>query len=92
MNSADLANIIADKHGIPKADAKSIVGDIFAAIVDAAKRGEETSVHGFGKFSPKHRPAREGRNPANGKAVQIAASMKLTFATAKAVKDALNPG
>ncbi|MGE0774902.1 MAG: HU family DNA-binding protein, partial [Sphingomonadaceae bacterium] len=32
----------------------------------------------------------EGRNPANGETIQIAASKKLTFAPAKAVKDKLN--
>jgi len=35
-------------------------------------------------------PAREGRNPATGEAMKIAASKKLTFTPAKAIKDALN--
>jgi DNA-binding protein HU-beta len=35
-------------------------------------------------------PAREGRNPATGAAMQIAASNKLAFSPAKAVKDRLN--
>jgi len=38
----------------------------------------------------KDSPAREGRNPATGAAMQIAASRKLTFAPAHAVKDKLN--
>jgi DNA-binding protein HU-beta len=35
-------------------------------------------------------PAREGRNPSTGEPIQIAASRKLSFAPAKALKDKLN--
>lgn len=73
-----------------KADARKVVDDLMAAIVTAAGKGEEVSLSGFGKFKIKDSPAREGRNPATGEAIQIAASRKLTFVPAKAVKDALN--
>jgi DNA-binding protein HU-beta len=63
---------------------------VFATIADAAAKGEEISLNGFGKFKVKATPAREGRNPATGAAMQIAASKKLAFAPAKAVKDKLN--
>ncbi|OZA21704.1 MAG: integration host factor, partial [Novosphingobium sp. 17-62-19] len=42
------------------------------------------------KFKVKNTPAREGRNPSTGATIQIAASNKLTFSAAKAVKDKLN--
>lgn len=45
---------------------------------------------GFGNFKVKDTPAREGRNPATGATIKIAASKKLTFTPAKAVKDAFN--
>lgn len=73
-----------------KADARKAVDDLLAAIVAAAGKGEEVLRAGFGKFKLKDSPAREGRNPATGDTIQIAASRKLTFAPAKAVKDALN--
>ena len=38
----------------------------------------------------KDKPEREARNPATGATIKVAASKKLTFAPAKAVKDALN--
>ena len=50
----------------------------------------ETSIPGFGKFKVKASPEREGCNPSTGATVKIAASKKLTFAPAKALKDALN--
>ncbi|MBZ6384114.1 HU family DNA-binding protein [Sphingomonas sanguinis] len=90
MNNSDLADRIAASHDVSKADARKLVDGVFAAIVEAAVAGDEISVNGFGKFKVKDSPAREGRNPATGEAMQIAASKKLGFAPAKAVKDKLN--
>ncbi|MBB4612143.1 HU family DNA-binding protein [Novosphingobium taihuense] len=90
MNNSDLADSIAASHGLTKADARKVVDSVFAAIADAAAKGEEVSLNGFGKFKVKNTPAREGRNPSTGATIQIAASNKLTFSAAKAVKDKLN--
>ncbi|MFD0849433.1 HU family DNA-binding protein [Sphingosinicella xenopeptidilytica] len=90
MNNADLAEALAETLGTTKADARKAVDAVFAAITDAAAKGEEVSLNGFGKFKVKASPAREGRNPATGATIKIAASNKLTFSPAKAVKDRLN--
>ena len=90
MNNSDLADTLAAQNDMSKADARKLVDGIFAAIADAAASGDEVSLNGFGKFKVKDSPAREGRNPSTGATIQIAASKKLTFAAAKAVKDKLN--
>lgn len=90
MNNSDLAETVAAEHGLNKTDARKIVDSVFAAIATAASKGEEISLNGFGKFKVKDSPAREGRNPSTGAVMQIAASKKLSFAPAKAVKDKLN--
>jgi DNA-binding protein HU-beta len=90
MNNSDLAESLSGAHGLTKADARKIVDAVFAAITDAAAQGEEIALNGFGKFKVKESAAREGRNPATGEAMQIAASKKLSFTPAKAVKDKLN--
>ena len=90
MNTTELIAKIAEAHGVSKAQAKSIVEDIFKDIVDSAASGAEVSLSGFGKFKVKVTPEREGRNPANGEKIKIAASRKLTFSSAKSVKDILN--
>ena len=79
MNNNDLAEALAAGNDITKADARRYVDGVLAAIVEAAAKGEEISLNGFGKFKVKNSPAREGRNPANGETIQIAASKKLTF-------------
>jgi DNA-binding protein HU-beta len=91
MNTAELVDkIAAHDDKITKTQAKAIVDGVFNAIRDAAKKGEEVSLPGFGKFKVKETAAREGRNPANGEKIKIAASRKLTYSSAKAVKDELN--
>ena len=90
MNNAELAETLVANHALSKADARKAVDGLLAAIVAAAAKGEEVSLSGFGKFKIKDSPAREGRKPSNGETIQIAASKKLTFVPAKAVKDALN--
>jgi len=90
MNNADLAEKLAQANGLTKTDARKIVDGLFAAVADAAASGDEIAINGFGKFKVKASPEREGRNPATGETIKIAASKKLTFAPAKAVKDRLN--
>ena len=90
MNNSDLADTLASELGLTKTDARKAVDTVFANIAGAAAKGDEISLNGFGKFKVKDSPAREGRNPATGATIQIAASKKLGFTPAKAVKDQLN--
>lgn len=90
MNNSDIAEKLAGDHDLSKAQARELVDGVFAAIADAASSGEEVSLSGFGKFKVKDQPAREGRNPSTGATIQIAASKKMTFSAAKALKDKLN--
>ena len=64
MNNAELADALAAANGLTKADARKAVDAVFAAITDAAAKGEEISINGFGKFKVKATPEREARNPA----------------------------
>ncbi|MDB6083469.1 MAG: family DNA-binding protein [Gammaproteobacteria bacterium] len=91
MNNADLADHLAGSHGLTKSAAKQIVDDLLKAIAHAAAKGDEVSLNGFGKFKVQARPVRTGRNPATGATIEIAASNKLSFTPAKALKDAVNP-
>ncbi len=85
MNTTELADAVAEANDISKAKAKEVVNSIFASIVEAAKRGEEVAIAGFGRFAVKERPAREGRNPRTGEALKIPASKSLGFKMSKPV-------
>jgi DNA-binding protein HU-beta len=82
--------VAASDSKLTKAQAKSIVDAVFGAVRDAAVKGDEVSVPGFGKFKVQSKPARTGRNPSTGAAIEIAASKKVVFQPAKALKDAVN--
>jgi DNA-binding protein HU-beta len=90
MNTTELAERIAMQHGITKIEAKSIIDSVLRGITDAAAAGAEVSLPGFGKFKVQERAARDGRNPQTGETMKIAASKKLAFQPAKAIKDVLN--
>ncbi|WP_336814140.1 HU family DNA-binding protein [Bosea sp. MMO-172] len=88
--TAEIVDKIAADQNLTKAQAKAIVDSVFKQIAEAAKTGAETNIPGFGKFKIKDMPEREARNPASGATIKVAASKKLSFTPAKAVKDALN--
>jgi DNA-binding protein HU-beta len=90
MNAADLAVKLADQNSFSKDQAKSIVDDLVKEIVEAVSSGAEVSLPGFGKFKVRETAARDGRHPSTGEAIKIAASRKLSFTPAKAIKERLN--
>lgn len=90
MNVMELADHVAAEHGMEKKQAKAVIEAVFTAMADSAKKGEEVSIPGFGKFKVASRDARTGRNPATGATIQIAASKKFAFTPAKQLKDSMN--
>jgi DNA-binding protein HU-beta len=87
VNTQDLADKLATANGMSKADARKTVDAVFDAIAETIKGGEEVSLNGFGKFSAKDTPERQGRNPSTGAAITIAAGKKVSFQPAKGLKD-----
>ncbi|MDE2789146.1 MAG: HU family DNA-binding protein [Paracoccaceae bacterium] len=67
MKKAEIVERVAGEAGITKQAAQTTVGGVFDSNAEALARGEDVSNVGFGRFSRKDRPAREGRNraPAN---------------------------
>ena len=90
MTKQDLAQQVASDTGLSSSDSKKAVDATFDAIAGELADGGEVAVAGFGKFSVSERSAREGRNPATGETIQIAASNAAKFSAASALKKALN--
>ena len=90
MNKAELVDHVAAATGTGKKEAEEAVEAVLHGIMDTVKKGEDVSVFGFGKFSPKANAARTGRNPQTGASIKIAASKSVKFAPAQAFKTALN--
>lgn len=90
MNKNELAVNVAGKADLTAAQARDAVDATFTAIAEELVAGREVAVAGFGKFSTSERAAREGRNPSNGEAIQIAASTAAKFSAAAGLKKQLN--
>ena len=85
MNKTELIKKVAAENGL-----SPVVNSVFASIEDSLAAREPVSIFGFGNFSCRHRGAREGINPATGKAIKIKASNTPVFKAAKAFKDKVN--
>jgi DNA-binding protein HU-beta len=90
MNKGDLINAVATAAGITKAQAGSAVDAVFSGIESTLKSGDKAAFVGFGTFSTVNKPAREGRNPATGKTIKIAAKTSVKFKAGKSLSDAVN--
>src|SRR4051812_45767578 len=86
MTKQELAQKVAGDTGLSQNQAKDIVDTVFKTIADELAGGGEVAVSGFGKFSVSERSAREGRNPATGETIQIAASKAARFSAAAGLK------
>ncbi len=84
-----LAAGLAEKHEMTKKLADSVVADMFEMVVTHLKDGDRVRIAGIGILEVKDRPARMGRNPATGAAIEIKASKKIAFRVAKELKDAI---
>lgn len=90
MNIDQLAREVAADHEIHQGKAKDVVRGIFTAIAENIAEGHEVTIPDFGKFRRKDRPARVGRNPATGEAMDIAAKSVPNFLAAKGLKERIN--
>jgi DNA-binding protein HU-beta len=90
VTKTEFVDQVADRAGLSKKDAADAVDAVLDTIEQALKRGSEITFSGFGKFSVSQRTAREGRNPATGETIQIAASRVPKFTPGAALKKAVN--
>ena len=89
MNKTQFIEAIAAKADIKKKDAEAAVNALLATIENTLRAGDKVQIVGFGTFEVKNREAHQGRNPATGETIMIAASKHPSFTAGKAFKDAL---
>jgi len=89
MTQTEIVNNLADSSGMKKTEVKSLFDAIAALATSEVKKNGEFTLPGFGKLVKATRKAREGRNPATGKPIQIPAKTTVKFRLGKAMKDAV---
>ena len=89
MKQSDIAGRVSAEVSLSKTEAEVAVDAVLETTSDALVRGESVSIAGFGTFSVKHRPTRQGRNPRTGEVVEIAPSTVPAFKAGKTLRDAV---
>ncbi len=86
MNKGDLISYVAKDSQVSKVQAVKAIDSLVENVTRALKRGERTSLVGFGTFSISRRKARAGRNPQTGAPLRIPAKRVVKFTPGKALK------
>ena len=68
-------------------DVERVVNTVFEEITAALARGSRVELRGFGAFSVKRRPPRQGRNPRTGETIKIPAKQYPSFTPGKGFKE-----
>ena len=89
MNKKELIEAVAEKAGMPRAQAARAVDATLAAVAEALSEGQKVQLLGFGTFERKIRPARQGRNPRTGETLEIAESRSVAFKAGSALRGKL---
>jgi DNA-binding protein HU-beta len=87
LSKSQIAAAIAEKNGITKRQAVSVLESISEIAYKNAKNS--FTLPGLGKLVLVNRKARIGRNPATGAQINIPAKKVVKFRVAKAAKDAI---
>ena len=89
MTKTELVAAVAAKSELSKKDAEKAVNAFIDAVSETLKSGDKVQLVGFGTFEVRERAEREGKNPATGEAIHIAATKVPAFKAGKALKDAV---
>ena len=89
MNTGELIERVAKEAKITKVEVGRAIDSVFSSIRKTLKRGEKTSLVGFGTFSVTRRKARTGRNPQTGEPLRIPARRVVRFSSGKALKETI---
>ena len=87
MTKVELIAAVAEKAGLSKKDAEKAVNATVKTITEGMKKDGKVQLVGFGTFEVRERAAREGKNPATGAKIKIAACKVPAFKAGKALKD-----
>ena len=89
MNKTELIDAVAAQSGQSKATTAAVLEGMMNTVKEALLRNESVQLIGFGTFEVSERAAREGRNPATGAALSIAAKRVVKFKVGKALAEAV---
>lgn len=86
LTKAELADLLFEKVGLNKREAKDMVDSFYEEVRTALQNGNGVKLSGFGNFQLRDKPQRPGRNPKTGEEVKITARRVVTFHASQKLK------
>ena len=86
LTKAELADLLFEKVGFNKREAKDMVESFFEEVRGALENGDGVKLSGFGNFQLRDKPQRPGRNPKTGEEIPITARRVVTFHASQKLK------
>src|SRR5688572_509057 len=90
IKSELIAQLASENTHLTQKDIERVVGVILERMTQALERGGRVELRGFGAFSVRSRPARDGRNPRTGEKVAVKAKHVPFFKSGKELRERLN--
>ena len=90
LTKAELAEMLFERVGLNKREAKDMVETFFDEIRGALERGHSVKLSGFGNFQLRDKPQRPGRNPKTGEVIPISARRVVTFHASQKLKSQID--
>jgi integration host factor subunit alpha len=90
ITKAEIVDMLFEKMGLNKREAKNIVEAFFDEIRSNLAKGEEVKLSGFGNFTLREKNPRPGRNPKTGVEITITARRVVTFHASQKLKAYVN--
>jgi len=89
LTKAELSEILFEKVGLNKTEAKEMVETFFEEIRISLENGESVKLSGFGNFELRLKSERPGRNPKTGEEIPIKARRVVTFHSSQKLKSSV---
>ena len=86
LTKAELADLLFERVGLNKREAKDMVEAFFEEIRTALEAGDTVKLSGFGNFELRKKSERPGRNPKTGEEIPITARRVVTFHASQKLK------
>src|SRR3954471_3061281 len=86
LTKADLADLLFEKVGLNKREAKDMVESFFEEVRIALESSDGVKLSVFGNFQLRDKPQRPGQNPKTGEEIPITARRVVTFHASQKLK------
>lgn len=90
IKSELIERLAAENTHLTHVEVERVVNVVLGRMTAALGEGGRVELRGFGAFSVRSRPARAGRNPRTGEAVDVPAKSVPFFKSGKELRERLN--